>query len=288
LNVADARFVFGWDGTNVIKLENGVDGAVLCLVPFNNHLVVAGAFTNVYKQKGSVRTGGLAMWDGQEWTKNPLGAVVEGVVTTMATNGTILYIGGRFKSIGSISTDGIAMWDGTAWHALLGLSGEVMSLTSSLSLLFVAGSFQSLTNPDEETCQIVRWDGANTGWHSLGKIQGRVASLFANEESLYVGGDFDMVGRVIVSNLAVFRAGQWQGVGGGLNGAVHALMHVKNCLYVGGAFTGIKRDGSKPQEVPAQYAARYCTAAPDEEAGLEGLVPWTDMGHVYAFAPVAE
>ena len=123
---------------------------MLALVTFREQLIVAGAFTHVFKQWGSVRTGGLAMWDGEQWSDSPMGAVVNGVVTTMATNGTILYVGGRFSSIGSVETDGLAMWDGMAWHALQheGSSGELFTLAAAKSLLYVAGIFQSLANAE--------------------------------------------------------------------------------------------------------------------------------------------
>jgi len=283
LNVADARFIFAWDGSAVTKLENGVDGSVLCLLSFDNHLVVAGAFTHVFKQWGSVRTGGLAMWDGKKWTENPLGAIVNGVVTNMATNGTNLFIGGRFKNVGSIAADGIAMWDGKVWHALhpQGLSGEVTALTASASLLYLAGTFRS----EEETTQVLRWDGGNTGWYSLGEVHGRVDSLLVHAQSLYVAGDFSMAGSVPVANLAVFHAGRWAPLGGGVNGAVNAMLHSNGCLYIGGAFTAIHRDGPNAHEVPASFAARYCKAASrDQLRRLEALESFAGMGAVQAFA----
>jgi len=302
LNVADARFVFAWDGTAVTKLENGVDGSVLCLLPFNNHLVVAGAFTHVFKQWGSIRTGGLAMWDGKQWSEEGFGVVVNGVVTTMATNGAILYIGGRFKNVGSIATDGVAMWDGQIWHALRpqGLSGEVTALTASASLLYLAGSFRSLINPEEETTQVLRWyGGKSTRWYSLGDIHGRVDSLVVHAESLYVGGDFSMAGLVPAANLAVFHAGRWAALGGGLNGAVNAMLHSNGCLYIGGAFTAIYQDrptrgpealGSEvPEslgsEVPASFAARCCNVASrDQLRRFEALESFSGLGAVHALA----
>jgi len=284
LNVADARFVYAWDGTNAFKLENGVDGSVLALLTFRGRLMVAGAFTHVFKKFESIRTGGLAVWDGDQWADSPLGAVVNGIVTTMATNGTILYVGGRFTNIGSIEADGLAMWDGHSWFALRheGLSGEIMALVASSSLLYVAGTFQSLVNPGVSATQVVRWDGANTGWYSLGEIQGRVNSLEMHAESLYAGGDFDRVGNVFATNLAVFRAGSWSSLGDGLNGAVNTILFANECLYMGGAFTGIVKDAARAAERPAFFAARYCR---DSDLGrFEGLEPFAGMGPVHTLA----
>jgi len=280
LNGADARFIFAWDGASATKLDNGVDGAVLGLLSFKNQLVVAGAFTHVFKQWGSVRTGGLAIWDGQQWAENPHGAIINGVVTTLATNGTVLYIGGRFENVGSLTTHGIAMWDGEMWSALehAGLSGDVSALIAASSLLYVAGIFRSSGDVDEETSQIVRWDGGSPGWYSLGVIQGRVNALEVYSESLYVGGDFSRVGLVSTANLAVFRSGRWHSVGGGLNGAVHALLFSNSCLYIGGSFSRIYKEGSRAEDGAALYAARYCGQQ------LQGLEPFSGMGTVHVLA----
>jgi hypothetical protein len=279
LSGTDAKFIFAWDGTNIRKLENGVDGAVLGLLSFKNNLVVAGTFSRVFKQRESVRTGGLAIWDGQQWVENPQGAI-NGVVTTLATNGTVLYIGGRFKNIGSLVTHGIAMWDGEKWSALEheGLSGDVSALIAASSVLYVAGIFRSTADVDKETSQIVRWDGGGPAWYSLGEIKGRIDVLEVYADSLYVGGDFSMAGRVPAANLAVFRSGQWHSVGGGLNGAVHDLLFSNACLYIGGAFTEIYDEGSKAPGGTALYAARYCGQR------LQGLEPFAGIGTVHVLA----
>jgi hypothetical protein len=279
LSGTDAKFIFAWDGANIMKLENGMDGAVLGLLSFKNNLVVAGAFSRVFKQWESVRTGGLAIWDGQQWVENPQGAI-NGVVTTLATNGTVLYIGGRFKNIGSLATHGIAMWDGEKWSALEheGLSGDVSALIAASSVLYVAGIFRSTADVDEETSQIVRWDGGGAVWYSLGEIKGRINVLEVYAESLYVGGDFSMAGRLPAANLAVFRAGQWHSVAGGLNGAVYDLLFSNACLYIGGAFTEIYDEGSKAPGGTALYAARYCGQR------LQGLEPFAGIGTVHVLA----
>ena len=284
LNTADARFIYAWDGTDVLKLENGVDGSVLALVTFREQLIVAGAFTHVFKQWGSVRTGGLAMWDGEQWSDSPMGAVVNGVVTTMATNGTILYVGGRFSSIGSVETDGLAMWDGMAWHALQheGSSGELFTLAAAKSLLYVAGIFQSLANPDDSSSQVVRWDGGNTGWYSLGEIQGRINCLEVHAESVYAGGDFNRISDVPAANLAVYRAGRWASLGSGPNGAIHALLYSNACLYIGGAFTDIVDDTTGAVVKPATFAARSCRDSSQDQYRFEGLEPFAGMGTVHA------
>ena len=115
-------------------------------------------------------TRGLALWDGQQWGEEGAGAEVDGVVTSMATNGTLLYIAGRFKNVGGLDTDGLAMWDGTVWRAIYSdqVSGEITAISASTSILYLAGTFRSLKYPDEETSQLVRWDGMDSGWLSLG------------------------------------------------------------------------------------------------------------------------
>lgn len=286
LNLADARFIYAWDGKNILKLENGVDGSVLAFVKFKDQLIVAGAFTHVFKQWGSVRTGGLAMWNGEQWAESPMGAVVNGVVTTMATNGTILFIGGRFTSIGSIETDGLAMWDGQAWRPLFheGRSGEIYTLTAAKSILYVAGVYRSLANPDDSSSQIVGWDGSNTGWYSLGEIQGRVNCLHVHAESVYAGGDFNRISNVNVANLAVYRAGSWASLGKGVNGEIYTLLYSNRCLYIGGAFTGIVDDTSGAIDESAFFAARSCKHSSRNQDRFEGLESFAGMGTVHAMA----
>ena len=287
LGVDDTRFVLAWDGLKIAKLEGGVDGSVLCLLDFQNRLVVAGAFTHVLKHSGSVRTGCLTLWDGQQWTETALGAVVDGAVTALATNGTVLYVAGRFKNIGSLQADGMAMWNGSVWLSLqdVQFSGDITALAASSSLLYVAGKFRAPTNENDESSRVLLWEGKTAHWTSLGDIQGRVNSLLAIAEYLYVGGDFTMAGYVPVANLAVFHGSRWETVAEGLNGAVHALLHSNVCLYIGGEFTAVYQAApTGKEEVPAMFSARYCKAS-GQERRIEGLEPFPGMGFVYALTP---
>ena len=285
LNNVDKRYVFGWDGSKVSKLENGLDGSVFCLLTFKNKLVVAGAFTHVHKRWDSVKTGGLALWDGQQWGEEGAGAEVDGVVTSMATNGTLLYIAGRFKNIGGLHTDGLAMWDGTVWSAIYSdqLSGEITAISVSTSILYLAGTFRSLKYPDEEKSQLVRWDGMDSGWLSLGTVQGRINSILVHAESIYVGGDFNVAGKSDIANLALFKYGRWSSLGGMFNGAVNALLLCNNCVYVGGAFTAIRTPPFlDSEEMPALFGARYCNAMSLGRASrFEGLEPMPGMGPIH-------
>jgi len=64
----------------------------------------------------------IARWDGTNWSALGRGVTGgSGLVKTMATDGTNLYVGGSFTN--ASARHNIAVWDGTNWSAFHGDPG---------------------------------------------------------------------------------------------------------------------------------------------------------------------
>ena len=50
-------------------------------------------------------------------------------------------------------------------------------------------------------------------------------------QNVFVGGEFTSAGGSIVNHIARYHMGDWQPVGGGVNGGVYALRAFGSCLY---------------------------------------------------------
>jgi len=226
-----------YDGHQVHKLGNGVDGSVHALVELpDGNVVAAGVFTKSFLANGgSVATGGLARWDGSTWSA--IQCAVSGSLFAAAVNGTMLYVGGRISETCGIPTDGIALWDSHRWRALgSGLTGgAVHAIALHHDFVYVGGSFMAAGG--QPASRVARWDGAD--WHSLGLLNGDVHSLAMFGEYLFAGGDFTMAGSLPCNHVARFYSGQWMQVGSGVNGPVLSLLPIDSCLYIGGAFSSV-------------------------------------------------
>ena len=226
-----------YDGHLVHKLGNGVDGSVHALVELpGGDMVAAGVFTKAFLSNGgSVRTGGLARWDGVRWSA--VQCAVSGSLFSAAVNGSMLYVGGRIIETCGIPTRGIALWDSHRWRALgSGLAGGVVhAIALHHDFVYVGGSFVEAGG--QPASRVARWDGAD--WHSLGALNGDVHSLAVFGEYVFAGGDFTKAGSQPCNYIARFYSGDWVQVGPGVNGPVLSLQPIHQCLYVGGSFSQV-------------------------------------------------
>src|SRR6266478_3473416 len=103
----------------------GADGTVYAMLrdPNSGTLYIGGAF----KVIGTAVAGGVAKWDGTNWSS--LGPGVGGAIRAMALDSAgNLYAGGAFTNTALQATN-IARWDGSNWSALgNGVSRQVLSL----------------------------------------------------------------------------------------------------------------------------------------------------------------
>jgi len=274
-----ANNVFAWDGSAVNGMGNGVDGAVYTLATFREVLIVGGAFTHAQQARyyaESLSTGGLASWDGQTWSLVG-GVAVDGVVTALAVDNGVLYVGGRLRGIGSLAVQGVAMFDGSSWTPLGSgvTAGGVNAIATSGDDVFVGGDF---TRAGDVRCsRLARFNG--TQWFAVGDINGEVRSIAAADGRVFIGGDFTQINGRDMLHIAVLRSGQWVPLAAGVNGRVYALGFVGDCLYLGGSFTAL---GKGDTAEPALYAARYCEGLTGGTRvdRLEGLSSFTGIGPV--------
>ncbi|MEE8399226.1 MAG: chitobiase/beta-hexosaminidase C-terminal domain-containing protein [Desulfobacterales bacterium] len=161
----------------------------------------------------------------------------------LSSEGSRLYMGGRFNSIGVLARNRIAAIDKTTgiatdWNP--GANGTVNCLTLSGNTLYAGGLFTTIGGQarnrvaalDVTTNAATTWDpNANAG----------VNSILAEGTTLYVGGDFTTIGgsargRIAALNTATSTATPWDP---DADDSVNALLLSGSTLYVGGSFTEV-------------------------------------------------
>lgn len=221
-----------WDGAAWSPLAGpsgeGASGDVEALVVFDDGtgpaLLAGGEFTSA----GGLTANRIAKWDGAAWspTAGLQGRGVNGFVNAFATasdeDGTILYVGGEFRSAGDAVANFVAAWDGTDWAPMLGIGGA--GLNGSVSALTVfddgtgpslyAGGFLSAAD-GIATNYVARWDGAT--WSPMpgleGGASGTVHALAGFDDgtgpALYAAGRFHSASGVLVYGVAKWNGATW-------------------------------------------------------------------------------
>ena len=250
VNSTRANGIAAFDRLSVSSLALGLDGGVnsLGLVHRGRHLLVAGgSFTRAHHASGSIRTGGLALWDqtSRQWGALA-GVPLQGVCLALVVKGNKIFVGGRFSGAGNVEAANIAVFQ--TGVAAQGIILDPMGFARADG---IAGS-----------------DGGV--WKALGEgIDGIVYALAAGQTSeIYAGGNFLLAGGVHVENIARWESidgeiggGYWTGLVDtdclrlksgvcGVDGEVWALAFVGEHLYVGGSFSFA---GGKPARNIARY-----------------------------------
>ncbi len=217
-------------------------------------LYVGGAFTCV----GGLFVGGIARWDGQDWSA--LGGGTNGFVDALAVfddgsgGGPALYAGGNFGSVSGVAMSSVAKWNGQSWS---GLEGGVNGIVFDFAVhddgggagpaLYVAGGF-SLTGSGAAK-GIARWNG--TTWSALGGglTGGYPFALSSFDDgsgagaALYAAGSFTTAGGQSASRIARWDGLAWSALGTGASGDVFDLRVFDDgsgaALYAGGVFESV-------------------------------------------------
>jgi hypothetical protein len=176
----------------------GVNGTVNALQPYEGTLIVAGDFSHA----GGIPSAHLARWTGEDWEAFPIELEIDvssPYISTLASDGTSLFVAGRFHRIGGVDANGVARWDGQTWHAMgegVGQNGAVNQLLVAEGELYMA----SFTAHDSSSGQhvVLRWDGL--GWETVGAEFGngygpRVSALAHLDNELYAAGRFGVFRR---------------------------------------------------------------------------------------------
>ena len=254
----------------------------------------------------SLASGGLGVWDGEAWSL--LGGVaIEGTVTCMASAGRgelegaaeggedhLLYVAGRFELAGEVEALNVAVYDSSQnrWKALgPGLRArDIFALAiwpagaADLHSLFAVGSISRAG--DVLLGNVARWRAQDETWHPMRNVNGLVRAAAVMGSRLFIGGDFTVAGgqpaaAIAVADIAARDSGNnsfvvWREVGDGVQGNVHVLRALADCLYVGGRIDSVgDHEGIKP----ATNVARWCVAGQGAPLGQERWEPVEGMSN---------
>jgi len=243
-----------WDGVEWSPLGGGTNGAVYAMAVYGGSLYVGGSFWEV---EGDPSISRIARWDGSNWNHVADLTVSSGSpdVRTIATNGSILYIGGKFDTVNGVECKNIASWNGLQWAPVgEGLCcprsphPEIFDISVKGDSVFAAGEFG---------CECPDWEGislsdiglyCDDAWYPLGSGLDLFDPLDPSDvpwgdevvcigDAAFVGGWFDCAGGDSISWLGRYDAAGWSSLGSGVNDMVIALAQRNDTLYVGGKFT---------------------------------------------------
>jgi hypothetical protein len=248
-----------WDGTTWTAMGNGFNSTVRAVGVDSNGVVYAGGD---FSTAGSTTANRIAKWNGIGWSSlntgsgNGLGG---GGVSTIATSGTNVYVGGTFSyynsNIGAITANRIARWTGSSWQSVgsgtnngldpSGFSGIVNGIAASSdgSQIYVAGTFSKAGAVDARN--VAKWNGTDWSSFQTGQNNGvsNTVKTIAIDTSgnVYIGGGFTKVGTLDANYIAKWNGTTWSTLGSGsmngVNGDVYEITIDGNDLYVVGNFT---------------------------------------------------
>lgn len=225
---------------NWSPLNAGTNGTVECLITDSNgNLIIGGNFSN----GGGVSVGNLAIYDSNgNWSAYTSGSNGPILDMALSDNGN-LFVAGDFSEIGGIPANNIAYYDGENWNSLgNGTNGPIskISFDKSGSVLYAGGVF---SNAGELTVNnIAKWENGN--WLGLTDSSTSItgtnneirAIAFDEENNLYIGGNFDLAGGRNANRIARWDGTNWDALGTGTSGFVHAIVISNGFVYAGGNF----------------------------------------------------
>lgn len=227
-----ADYIARWDGSDWLPLlgngngNGSLNSIVETLTSIGTDLYVGGSFTDV-NNGGTVLQNAdyVAKWDGSTWSAlgnngAPDDGSLNDTVYALATDGSNLYVGGRFNNVNNngatlYAADKIAKWDTLTenWSALghnssgngvfSGTGYWISTIVVNGSNIYVGGNFWDLEDTTtllDAADYVAKWNGSH--WSALGSGDANGGALSSpanrlavgnNGATLYVGGSFDNV-----------------------------------------------------------------------------------------------
>ncbi len=232
-----------WDGSQWQHPANGVNSTVLSLTIDDDDNLYAGGW--FWIAGGTVETGGVAKWDGAEWSALGDDVFVGNPYELYIDQNDSLYVGGFRREAGNQNFAGIAVWNETQWEpiyydeSIKGINGNVYELKKdSDGNIYAGGSF--FYAGQTEAMRIAKYNG--TEWEALGSgIDDEVYAIEVdNDGNVYVGGYFKKAGETDVNNLAMWNGTEWEAFSDGTNQSVTRIKADNDGnIYVSGYFTEI-------------------------------------------------
>ena len=191
--------------------------AVYALAANGKDLYAAGRF----RKAGGSDANSIARWDGKQWHALSSGVftgVYDGVVRSIATDGSNVYAGGTFQMAGDVRANNVAVWNGHRWNALgAGITGgleRVLAFAVFGPNVYVGGEFSHAG--DIQASNIAQWTGNR--WLSVGLVaNAAVESIAVHQNEVHVGGSiFTLPNGELAKGLVKYTGGRWSAVGDGL------------------------------------------------------------------------
>lgn len=220
----------------------GANNDVLSITLSGSSLYVGGLFTSAGGQPRNYvaeldATSGAA----RSWAPS-VGGGSPTAVTSLATDGTAVYIGGSFSSVNgtptnclaAVSTGGTRLWGANA-------TAQVDGLCLNGSTLYAGGLFRSIGGQSRNHVAALNTaTGLATTWNP--SSGGRVQALAASGSRVYAGGEFTTMNAVTRNSIAAFDSTtgvvtNWNP--GGVSSWVYAMAVRDSTLFVGGNFTSM-------------------------------------------------
>lgn len=176
-----------------------------------------------------------AVPDDVKWDDRFSGPGASGDVTTIAIDGSDVYVGGVFQEAGGIPANNIAKWDGTTWSALgSGTNARVLAIAVSGSNVFAGGDFFQAGG--QTVNFVAMWNGSS--WSALGTgVNQAVHSLAVSGSNLYVGGLFSSASGLSAAGIARWNGSNWFNLAGGINGSINSIAIRGSEVFVAGIFS---------------------------------------------------
>lgn len=207
----------------------------------------------------------IALYDGVSETWKPLGGGIKRwrgalPVWKIAPWQNGIAVAGYFMATGSTPGSGIGLWDGIEWTPMYGQQEEVHteSVSAFNGSIAYTGEFASPT-------AFVAYDGHSTFVVPSPGIMPGPATVING--SVVVGQSPVRSPETVFNNIAIFNAGTWESVDGGVNNTVVSLAPDKNGsgFLVSGYFT---EAGGQPTNGFAIWRPSAEVASSDAGSGL--------------------
>ena len=168
-----------------------------------------------------------------------------GTVSTLAVNGSTLYVGGNFTSLGGQPRQSIGAIDAgsgaaTSWNPAPSVSSSVSAMHISGGVMYVGGSFSSMGGQVRNNIAAVDMSTGNTtAWNP--NADGAVDALAMNGGMIYAGGKFANIGGQSRNHIAAIdvssaNASSWDP---NANDEIYTLSCVGSKVYAGGKYLSI-------------------------------------------------
>jgi len=261
----NANYIARWDGASWFGLGQGLtdgpsNGERVAGIAVDNssRVYVAGDIGTAVNDNSTSVNGPLVYWESGQWHSLAT-MVLPFLVNDLAVDGVgkvyLMYVVDvRIKIVDA--------WDGAAWTTLVYKNGFPSPALIAANpkypaeSLYMGGQFSEFYSPaiinTVPIANNARWDGQRWSDFISYGAAGEVFALAANEpafpNAIYVGGNFTSIEGNPASNIARFDGTNWDALGGGVNGPVHAIVPItynQPGAFVGGTFsTAINPDGS--------------------------------------------